>query len=572
MNLDEVLSRFQDARRNGRGYKVRCPSHDDKNPSLSISATDSGKILVKCFAGCDTKNVLDAAGLKYSDLDPAPRQRSENNPIIQEYEYTDEKGAPLFRVCRKQVKEAGFPVKGYDAATGRFEFGLNGARLVLYRLAEVMASDAVDVCEGEKDADNLCAIGRVATTNPFGAEKWRAEYSESLRGKTVCIFQDNDDPGRQHGLMVARSVSPLAKSCKLITLPDMPEKGDVSDYLKKHSKDELLALIESTPEFIDGGEPDAEKKERTERPKRSLIKTMDKIEEEEIDWLWDQRIPRGRLTIFDGDPGVGKSYFALAIAAKLSKGERLPGENRDPEAPQRSIIISVEDGASDTLKPRLRKLGADMPLMGFVDFEELNLTPGMINAKMVDDMLQEFPAALVVFDPIIAFARGKNTDKASDVRQIIGPLALVAARRNVAIVLIRHLNKSTQSKALYRGQGSVDFVAACRSAFAFGQDPNDRRAGSWCKPRRAWPGISRRLSIPSTRTASFVLAASLARRRTTCSAQANHQSNARRSSSTRPSYFSKRPWAMGQSRPMTLKEGRKRRVSLTQRFGGQKRR
>jgi len=85
-------------------------------------------------------------------------------------------------------------------------------------------------------------------------------------------------------------------------------------------------------------------------------------------------------------------------------------------------------------------------------------------------MLAEFPAALIILDPVIAFANGRNTDRASDVRGMLQPLAMVAEKRKAALVLIRHLNKSTQSKALYRGQGSVDFAAICRSVFVFAQD------------------------------------------------------------------------------------------------------
>lgn len=207
-------------------------------------------------------------------------------------------------------------------------------------------------------------------------------------------------------------------------------------------------------------------KKRTKPP---LFEVIDVIEEEEIDWLWNKRIPRGKLTNFDGDPGVGKSYCALALAARLSRGEALPFD-REPEAPLRSLIISAEDGASDTIKPRLRKLGADMQMIAIPN---RSLMPSAITASTIDDILADFPAALVVIDPILAYAGGKNTDRAGDVRQVLNPLARVAEKRKAAFVLVGHLNKSTQSKALYRRQGSIDFLAACRSAFMFGQDRND---------------------------------------------------------------------------------------------------
>lgn len=205
--------------------------------------------------------------------------------------------------------------------------------------------------------------------------------------------------------------------------------------------------------------------------RKSLIETMSKVEEEEIDFLWDPRIPRAKATDFSGDPGVGKSYVALAIAAAGSNGLALPFD-REPEAPFRSLIISAEDGAADTIKPRLRKLGADMDYIAIPN-REMGFMPSSINANLVDRMLAEFPAALIILDPVIAYANGKNTDRASDVRGMLQPLAMVAEKHRAALVLIRHLTKSTQSKALYRGQGSVDFAAICRSAFVFAQDPDN---------------------------------------------------------------------------------------------------
>ena len=212
------------------------------------------------------------------------------------------------------------------------------------------------------------------------------------------------------------------------------------------------------------------------RPQQSpgskpLCELLQGVEEEEVDFLWDKRIPRGKTTLFDGDPGVGKSYVALTIAAAISNGKALPFD-KEPEAPLRSLIISAEDGYGDTIKPRLRKLGADMSMIAIPN-REMGFTPASINANLVDRMLAEFPAALIILDPVIAYANGKNTDRASDVRGVLGPLAMVAEKRKAALVLIRHLNKSPQSKALYRGQGSIDFAAICRSVFVFAQDSDN---------------------------------------------------------------------------------------------------
>lgn len=204
------------------------------------------------------------------------------------------------------------------------------------------------------------------------------------------------------------------------------------------------------------------------RAPRKWVDAMEAIEEQDIDWLWRDRIPRGRLTEFLGDPGIGKSHAAQAIAAYLSTGRALPGDV-ELEAPLRTLILNFEDGAGDTIKPHLRKLGADMSMVG-VPAKSNRLLPTQFNAAVLGQMLDEFPAALVVVDPALAVMSRKNTDRASDVRDILSPLADLAEKRNAALLLIRHLNKSVQSRAIYRGQGSMDFNAIVRSSFIFGQD------------------------------------------------------------------------------------------------------
>ena len=240
----------------------------------------------------------------------------------------------------------------------------------------------------------------------------------------------------------------------------------ISSLTTEEEQRELLRLADQSAKV-----PSRSNGKGNEKTSIPLIERMTLVEEETVDFLWNKRIPRGKLTLFDGDPGVGKSYTALAIAAALSQGRALPFD-REPEAALRSLIISAEDGPADTLKPRLRLLNADMDMIA-IPHRARGYFPGIINASLIQQMLREFPAALVVLDPIIAFASRKNTDKASDVRELLGPLVVLAEKHKTAFVLIRHLNKSIQNKALYRGQGSIDFAAACRSAFIFAQDPDN---------------------------------------------------------------------------------------------------
>ena len=171
------------------------------------------------------------------------------------YDYRDDKGELLFQVVRLRGKK--FRQRRPDG-NGRWIWKLEGVRRVLYRLPDLLNSDhaPVHIVEGEKDADNLASLGLTATTNPNGAGKWRDEYSEFLRGRDVVILPDNDNPGLKHAEQVARSLTGIATSVKVVRLPDLPEKGDVSDwFMAGHTKDELKQLAESTAKYESSAAP-----------------------------------------------------------------------------------------------------------------------------------------------------------------------------------------------------------------------------------------------------------------------------------------------------------------------------
>ena len=125
---------------------------------------------------------------------------------------------------------------------------------MLFRLPELMAADSaatIYLVEGEKDTERLRAAGKIATGNVGGAGKWRDAYSEYLRGRPVAILPDADNPGREHAAKVAASLLPNAKSIKIVELPGLLDKGDVSDWLDAgHSIAELDALVDTTAAFI----------------------------------------------------------------------------------------------------------------------------------------------------------------------------------------------------------------------------------------------------------------------------------------------------------------------------------
>lgn len=264
MDIREFLSRLRvESGPNGSGeYMCRCPAHDDKTASLCVRDGEKG-IVLKCQAGCDTEAVLGAMGLKMRDLfreGSTPPGRSETpkaappakkgsgkkprGKFVCAYSYTDESGKVMFEACRYQREDGSktFSLRQIDPSKPEgYKYTKEGARLVLYRLPQVLAAiksgKAVFVVEGEKDCDNMAAMGYTATTNPMGAGKWLAgNYSESLTGADLYIIPDNDDVGRSHAKQVAQSTYKVAKSVRMVDLARvcsaLPPKGDITDMYK----------------------------------------------------------------------------------------------------------------------------------------------------------------------------------------------------------------------------------------------------------------------------------------------------------------------------------------------------
>lgn len=230
-HIQEFLALLAGVKKTANGWSARCPAHDDQHPSLEIAVGDDRKILVCCqSAHCTTEQICAAVGVGVQALfapsEPGGRR------ILAAYDYRDEDGELLFQVVRYHPKDFRCRKPTPD---GGWESSISGVRRVLYRLPELLAADPeklVFLPEGEKDVDLLHTLGLVATTNPHGAEKWREEYAESLRGRAVIILPDNDAPGDRHAQAVAASLRGIAASVRILKLDGLPEKGDVGDWLR----------------------------------------------------------------------------------------------------------------------------------------------------------------------------------------------------------------------------------------------------------------------------------------------------------------------------------------------------
>ncbi len=201
-----------------------------------------------------------------------------------------------------------------------------------------------------------------------------------------------------------------------------------------------------------------------------LVRRAADIEPEQVEWLWPGRIPLGKITMVDGDPGLGKSTMISAdIAARVSTGAPMPSEEDGREAAD-VLILSAEDGAADTILPRLAAAGAELTRVHIFDPSAITLA----DIEQIEREIVSHQAKLIVIDPLMAFLPGRtDSHRDQDIRRVMRPLSAVAERTGCAIVLVRHLNKSAGGSAIYRSGGSIGITGAARSVLLVAKDPDN---------------------------------------------------------------------------------------------------
>ena len=232
-----------------------------------------------------------------------------------------------------------------------------------------------------------------------------------------------------------------------------------------------------------------------EPPKKDSVKIirMSDVELTPVDWLWKPYLPFGKLSVLQGNPGEGKTYFAMHLAAACTNGKLLP--NMERLEPFNVIYQTAEDGLGDTVKPRLIEAGADLDRVLVIDDSDVQLT---LSDERIEKAIIENNAKLVIIDPIQAYL-GADVDmnRANEVRPIFMRLGQVAQRTGCAILLIGHLNKAAGMQSLQRGLGSIDIAAAVRSVMFIGKLKHDptMRILTHEKSSLAPPGASLAFSL-----------------------------------------------------------------------------
>ena len=223
-----------------------------------------------------------------------------------------------------------------------------------------------------------------------------------------------------------------------------------------------------------------------------------------LEWLWPERIPLGKLTLLAGDPGLGKSFLSLDIASRVTRGSAWPDDCAAKVNPGSVVLLSAEDDLEDTVCPRLQAAGADLTkivsLSAARDTRDGLARPLSLGRDLaaVRDAVAALPdCRLVVIDPISGYMGDSDGNNNIDVRALLYPLAELAAERRLAVVAVTHLNKKAVGKAIYRAMGSLAFVAVARAAWGVICDPDN-------EARRLFMPLKHNLA-PKVKGLSFAL-------------------------------------------------------------------
>lgn len=207
------------------------------------------------------------------------------------------------------------------------------------------------------------------------------------------------------------------------------------------------------------------------------IRLVSNITREEVSWLWRGRLAYGKVTMLDGDPGVSKSTVAAEIAARVTRGEALPGG--PPIKAGGVVMLNAEDDEGDTIRPRLEEAGADIgrvAIFDLVDWRGNRRLPTIPkDIDLAEQAIEAVGAALLIVDPLFTYLDDDvNENRGKEVQKALAPLVSLAIRHKLSVIMVRHLNKVAGGAAISRGSGSMSLIGVARFGLVVTRDPDDR--------------------------------------------------------------------------------------------------
>lgn len=362
----------------------------------------------------------------------------------------DEDGIPRYAHSKGTAGNFRLDVKGSDKAFN-FCYRGEGERLFVFE-APVDLLSFLCLFKKEWQKQSYLSLGGV------GEKALLRFLSDRPNIKTVYLCLDNDEAGND--------------ACsRLVKL--MPEGYTVHRLIPLFK--DWNEVLQRRAEITDGKflrEAIYGLKQPPQEETVEIIR-MSEVDTQTVEWLWEPYIPFGKVTIVQGNPGEGKTTFALRLAAACTN--RKPFPHMAAHEPFNVIYQTAEDGLGDTIKPRLMEAEADLDRVLVIDESKQGLS---LSDERIERAIRQTGARLIILDPIQAYV-GEKTDmnKANEIRPMFRRLAEIAERTGCAVILIGHLNKAAGGQSAYRGLGSIDFRAAARSVLLIGRvkrEPNVR--------------------------------------------------------------------------------------------------
>lgn len=413
------------------GWKCKCPCHDDGQASLSVGDIPGGGIKFFCFAGCDSKDIYDVA-ISKGLMEKAKKQ----TPNEISYAYYNEEGKEVCRKIRLFPKD--FRIKKLDESIKIWP---------LYNLPQVIKSEVIYITEGEKDANNLINQGLCATTNITGGASWHESYNKFFKNKIVVVCQDNDDTGRERTDKIKNAIGKLVVELKLFAPNNLPEKGDVTDWLQMGG--EATTILEESVLLCKNLKPIKPKIfKASDWAPNPIVKSPPILE-----GLFDEG---DKVTII-AKSKARKSFFALQLAICIAANRKFLSFNTF----QKKVLIIQFEVKENNYHARLKTIA-----------EKLGLNPNelqnlfVVNARgatnnaedlqnLVTEYVEEIKPEVIFFDPLYKILDGDES-KIEDVKPTLRYFDAIAEKYKAAIILVHHDKKgrSGDLESTDRGAGS----------------------------------------------------------------------------------------------------------------------
>jgi 5S rRNA maturation endonuclease (ribonuclease M5) len=439
---EQVLPKLDAVKKSGAGFMARCPVHEDRAASMSVSEGREHPVVFHCHAGCSPEQICSAIGLNWADLCKPREQATVDGKYVAVYDYRDERGELLFQVCRTADKKF-FQRRPNPSGDGHL-WGLGESRRVLYRLPKVMVAVAecreVYIVEGEKDVHTLEREGCVATCNPGGAGKWRPEYSEFLRDAVVVIVADKDKPGHAHARQVRNALTGIAASIRGVEAAGVETTKDITDHFRDgHTLDELRTIWQS----------DAPTKPLGAVELWAFLDASDSPP----DWVIPGLLERGDRLLLTGFEGLGKSMLVRQLAVCAAAGlHPFYTDYRNNYPPRKVLFIDCENSETQGRR-KMRSIAYatkhyDRPAvegMMWVFHRPNGIDVTTEDAEWLIEQVTAYQPDLLVVGPFYKL-HNEDTGKEENARRVAAVLDAARGVTNAALITEAHAGHGESGK------------------------------------------------------------------------------------------------------------------------------